>query len=58
MTPGITQLTDLRGQLRRADKIMTTEEVDAFLEGAFLRTHCDERRGRVPLRRSEPIRLA
>jgi nitroimidazol reductase NimA-like FMN-containing flavoprotein (pyridoxamine 5'-phosphate oxidase superfamily) len=35
LTPVITELTDRRGQLRRADKIMTTEEVDAFLESAF-----------------------
>ena len=35
MTRSATELTDRRGQLRRADKIMTAEEVDAFLEGAF-----------------------
>jgi nitroimidazol reductase NimA-like FMN-containing flavoprotein (pyridoxamine 5'-phosphate oxidase superfamily) len=35
MTVVTTESTDKRGQLRRADKIMTAEEVDAFLNGAF-----------------------
>jgi nitroimidazol reductase NimA-like FMN-containing flavoprotein (pyridoxamine 5'-phosphate oxidase superfamily) len=35
MTTATTQLTDRRGQLRRADKIMTTEDIDTFLKNAF-----------------------
>ena len=35
MTRSATESTDRRGQLRRADKIMSAEEVDAFLEAAF-----------------------
>ncbi len=35
MTSETTPATDRRGQLRRADKIMTAEEVDAFLASAF-----------------------
>jgi nitroimidazol reductase NimA-like FMN-containing flavoprotein (pyridoxamine 5'-phosphate oxidase superfamily) len=35
MTDVTTESTDKRGQLRRADKIMTAEEVDSFLGGAF-----------------------
>jgi uncharacterized protein len=35
MTTPTPEITRRRGQLRRADKIMTPEEVDAFLQGAF-----------------------
>lgn len=35
MTTDNTSTLDRRGQLRRADKIMTTEEIDAFLKEAF-----------------------
>lgn len=35
MTTETPPATERRGQLRRADKIMTTEEVDAFLSNAF-----------------------
>ena len=35
MTTEIPPATERRGQLRRADKIMTAEEVDAFLSNAF-----------------------
>ena len=35
MTTATTQAADRRGELRRADKIMTTEEIDAFLKDAF-----------------------
>jgi hypothetical protein len=35
MTTATSQTTARRGQLRRADKVMTTEEVDTFLQGAF-----------------------